>query len=363
MKLLCRGSRCYRLRCGDGGSQPRSSILLNPPGFILFLSVAGFQRTLQSFASTMKFLRDEGNQYIFASQAAAAVATFAVCPLDTVRYRYMAQDGTKARRHNGHYYTQLARAMRVILREEGARTFLRGSHIAVFGATASWGIYMSGYKAGQRALYGALGWDLGDKNFAADTFVSTWASLLNATLTTPVWLIKTRMQIEDASGSAATERKYSTFWRGVRHVVETDGARALWRGLQMQLAMSATNAVYFPLYELMKRRVQHATGRDKLSSAEICACTALSKSIIAFVTNPLFVIRTRLQDERSRVVDKVQYVELRNTVRTIYRREALGGFFRGVVPSVVLTAPRAALHMLLMESILAEFRRRREEGH
>jgi solute carrier family 25 folate transporter 32 len=269
----------------------------------------------------------------------------------------MAQDGTAARTNNGKYYTRLTESVRVILKDEGPRALFRGAHVGIAGASASWGIYMYTYRSGQAfvARFGGC-----DPNFVTDTAVSTSASLLNACITCPIWLIKTRMQVEDASLHAiapnAVKRNYASFRGGVSHVVATEGVPALWRGLRMQLAMSATNGVYLPLYEVLKRYTLQFRDRDSLEMWEIISCSTVSKSVIAFITNPLFVLRTRLQDARSRSVPGVEYVSVVQSARMIYRREAIGGFFRGVVPSVALTAPRAALCMVLMEECMAAFR-------
>jgi solute carrier family 25 (mitochondrial folate transporter), member 32 len=303
--------------------------------------------------------QNERTMHTVASQVAGALSTFAVAPLDTVRYRYMAQDGTAARTNNGKYYTRLTESVRVILKEEGPRALYRGAHVGIAGASASWGIYMYTYRTGQAAsAQSGFG-----GNFFTDSVVSTGASLLNACVTCPIWLIKTRMQVEDATKglsanaeATATPRHYRTFTGGVRHVVTSEGVPALWRGLRMQLAMSATNGVYLPLYEVLKRYTLRLRSRETLDSWEIILCSTVSKSVIAFVTNPLFVIRTRLQDARSRSVPGVEYISVGQSARMIYRREALGGFFRGVVPSVALTAPRAALCMVLMEELMAAFR-------
>jgi solute carrier family 25 folate transporter 32 len=290
---------------------------------------------------------DDAVKSAVASQAAGAISTLVVCPLDTVRYRFMAQDGTAARTNHGRYYTRVLRSVQSIVHEEGALTLLRGSHIAVFGATVSWGIYMFAYRMGQSFCnnVGRLQY-----TFAFDSVISMGASTLNAVLTTPIWLIKTRMQVEDRQTQHG-HRHYRTFAGGVKHVVQSEGYRALWTGVRVQVALGASNAIYFPLYELCKRGLQ-LSGDRKLSSWEVIACSALSKSLIAFGTNPMFVVRTRIQDARSRAVPGVEYVRITDTVRTVYRREGIGGFFRGVVASVALTAPRSALHMLLMEKFM-----------
>jgi solute carrier family 25 folate transporter 32 len=289
---------------------------------------------------------DDRARNTVASQFAAAISTVVVCPLDTVKVRFMSQDGTASRTHNGHYYTRIRQGVTCIVREEGVRALYRGGHVAVFGATVSWGTYVFLYRSGQAAM---SGYGEGHR-FLVDSFVSTTASLTNAMLTSPIWMLKTRMQIDDvAAYQAGVRGHYATFIGGARHVLQSEGALALWKGLRVQLALALMNGFNFPLYEFLKRRVQRLQNRDQLSTPEVIVCSAVAKSALAFGTNPFFVIRTRLQDARYNAVKGVEYTGVASTARITYRREGIGGFFRGVTASIALTAPRTALFMVLLE--------------
>ena len=341
---------------------------------------------------------DDKIRQTVASQAAGAIATGLVYPLDTLRIRYMSQDKTGLRLHNGVYYRNMGHSARLVWRDEGCGGFFRGLHMAVAGATMSWGIYMWSYRWLQdKARLAFMQWEEGGRAlgtltgkghrdahsqrvgssesygraskrfFALDSAVSMLASCFNAVVTTPVWHVKTRMQVEDIR--PGQPRVYSSAYRTVRRIVDAEGLGALWLGSQMQIAMSATNAFYLPLYEFLRQQrlahkhrgavsdavaQQRATTELKvsLSNTDIIACSATSKTLIAVLTNPLFVIRTRLQDARRLAVEDVKYTGTWAAVRLMAQREGLQGIFRGVGPSVWVTAPRSALCMILMERIL-----------
>jgi solute carrier family 25 folate transporter 32 len=350
---------------------------------------------------------DERTRQTAASQLSGATSSLIVFPLDTMRYRFMAQDGTRERRHRGRYYTSVTASLRHVVREEGAASLYRGAHVAVAGTAVSWGIYMWTYRTLQQAAYAAaasfvsyarasdaeaavdkvreaksspahfIGWApevLGPSAvLVIDCAVSGVASAVNAVCTTPIWHVKTRMQVEDTThlasgagdGAGDGGRKYRTFFGTMRRIVQEQSVSALWCGGRMQLLMALPNGVYFSFYEALRRA---ALGRrlaqpradgappPALTAVEVCLCSTVSKTLVAVATNPLFVVRTRLQDGRSRAVPGVTYNTSTATARLILQREGVRGFFRGVVPSVALTVPRTALCMVLMERCLMAMR-------
>jgi hypothetical protein len=300
-----------------------------------------------------------------ASQAAGAISTLLVFPLDTVRFRTMSQDGTAQRRHSFDriLYRGVLRPMALMVREEGVASLFRGATVATGGATAAWGIYMYTYRTGQDLLRqqqqrGATG-ELA--RFSSDSVASVAASLTSAFIMTPVWHVKTRMQVEDTTEAAvgtsnarqARKRTYRHFVPSLVTIARREGVRALWRGLPAQLGMATVNALNFPCYEAATRAIRSAKGvapTARLDWWEIGAASVASKTAVAAAANPLFVVRTRLQDARSRAVPGCEYPDTRAVLRGMAAREGLRrGLFRGLGVTVAVTAPKAALYMWLME--------------
>ena len=337
------------------------------------------RRLRQTFLAT-----DRGVQTT-SGQLAGAVSTAVVYPLDTIRFRYMSQDGTLLRRHNGGVrYTGVVSAMRLIVRDEGVQALFRGVGVAVGGSAYTWGAYFYLYRTYQLAIapfaqlegQGASMVSQFVARFGTDTLCSTSASVSAAVLTTPIWLIKTRMQVEDVRlrdvakcDGTPPPRCYRNFRTGVLHAVRSDGPLSLWRGLNTQLLMAIPNGVNIPLYEAMKR--WYLATRRSPSAAEggsapseerrvaalpfaaIVIFSSLSRGCIAVLTNPLFVIRTRLQDMRSRSDHTggvaPTYVNTFDVLRHIRRTEGCSALFRGLSASLMLTIPRTCLYMILLE--------------
>lgn len=289
--------------------------------------------------------------HTLASQGASAIATFAFFPLDTVKMRFMSQDGTKERLHNHTYYRHTFPAIRQIAVSEGVVVLYRGVHVAILGATVAWGVYMYLY----RLLLGHLPRGL-ENSFWGAAGSSLLASGASAVFTCPIWLIKTRMQVEEAGRLAAqTAIHYGTFRGGLRYMIQTTGYRSLWRGLSAQLLLSVPNCLNVPIYDAAKRWRRGGVDSEEMSVADVTLCASISKISLSLMTHPFFVIKTRLQDHRS-MLGEVHYMSLHQAVRTTMTREGVPGLYRGFVPSLMQALPRGAAQFLLYEAFLSTMR-------
>lgn len=293
--------------------------------------------------------------HMFASQIAGAISTFTYYPLDVVKIRFMSQDGTKTRMHNNTVrYTSIFRSVGTIAREEGVRILYRGVHVAVLGATTTWGVYMYLYRSFSAII---AGWseDLGfgkvasEGTFGVKSLASTTASAISSLASNPVWLIKTRMQVEEARPGVV--HHYATFRGGLMHVIKTTGVLSLWRGIGAQLLLGIPNSFHFPIYDSMKQYRLTVTGKERLDLWEVCGCSVFSKAMLLSMSHPVFLLKTRLHDHRSRD-GNVNYRNIFDATRTTFQREGFKGMYRGMVPSLCQTIPRAMTQLMLYETFL-----------
>ena len=293
-------------------------------------------------------------KHAVASQVASVVATVTFYPFDVIKMRFMSHDGTAVRRHNGMHYTHLWRSLFVVAQEEGIRALYRGSHVAVIGSAAAWGSYMFVYKELQRIV---LALDLGEGQSASAVVVcSAAASSLANTLSCPIFLIKARMQLEERqTGQRVAEHHYASLRGGLRHVVQTTGLFSLWRGLSAQLLLGLPNCLNLPVYEYLSELRRSFRPEDKrdgpLDFIDVCAISTTSKTILSFISHPLFVVKTRLQDQRSRE-GEVVYRSLTQSSTLMWKREGLRGFYRGLVPALAQAVPRSITQFVCYEYCL-----------
>ncbi|EPY30686.1 solute carrier family 25 (mitochondrial folate transporter), member 32 [Angomonas deanei] len=313
--------------------------------------------------------KDTKLQHTAASQCASAISTILLYPLDVVRMRFMSQDGSRARNHNAQYYKSILSSFRVIAKEEGKiRPFYSGCHVAVLGSVCAWGVYMYAYRW-QCALYnnyvearqgveGSILSQAASLGTLLQRFgFSVIASCTSALVCNPIWVIKTRMQLEEFNPTMKAEGKvahYGTFRGGVLHAVRVGGVRSLWSGVSAQLLLGVPMAFNLPLYDTIKASVLRYREVDKLNTVEAAFCSFVARTLLMVVSHPIVVVKTRLQDHRANVGD-VQYNRLLQSFRTVYTHNGLKGFYRGMVPSLVQAVPRSVLTFVLYEKFLNLF--------
>lgn len=312
-------------------------------------------------------------QHTLASQCGSAASTIVLYPIDVVRVRFMSQDGTQVRQHSGQTYSSVARSFKVIHKSEGLRAFYGGCHVAVLGSVCSWGIYMYSYRwlcdsyalfkerPQRRSCDPSAGRASVVYSERVDTFLqrfalSTLASCVCAVACNPIWLMKTRMQIEEASRASQVERRFRTFRGGLLYSVRASGVKSLWRGTSAQVLLGVPNAVTLPLYDTMKAYLKqlHQDHGAELNLAEVSLASFTTKVMVALIAHPIAVFKTRLQDHRARVGD-VQYTSFLQTAKTIWKRSGPKGLYRGFVPSLYQSVPRTVLMFVFYERFLRFF--------
>ncbi|KPA84636.1 putative mitochondrial mitochondrial carrier protein [Leptomonas pyrrhocoris] len=282
--------------------------------------------------------------HTISSQLASAGSTCVFYPFDVLKTRFMAQDGTALRQSNGQVYKSIPRALSVIYKEEGIQTLFRGCPVAVSGAIVAWGVYMYLY----RLLCNVTEYT----SYLGRSSVSVVSSGVSSCVACPIFLIKSRMQLEEANRT----NHYRSFWRGLRYTVSTSGVRSLWRGLSLQLCLMFPNALGIPTYDTLKRLVLryrwHHAVTTELNLFEIGVCSTLTKIWILILSHPLVMLKVRMQDERA-VLGAVQYRTVPQSISNVLKTRGARGMYRGFTTALVHSLPRSLLHYVMYEKALS----------
>eukprot|EP00591_Stephanopyxis_turris_P004252 CAMPEP_0195516222 /NCGR_PEP_ID=MMETSP0794_2-20130614/7015_1 /TAXON_ID=515487 /ORGANISM="Stephanopyxis turris, Strain CCMP 815" /LENGTH=207 /DNA_ID=CAMNT_0040644761 /DNA_START=72 /DNA_END=695 /DNA_ORIENTATION=+ len=203
-------------------------------------------------------------------------------------------------------------------------------------------------------------------------------------LTNPLWLIKTRMQLqlrlkgqETAVASAGVKPQYSGLVDAVKTIIREEGPLALYKGATPALMLTSHGGIKFVAYEFLKGHFgnytnsirggagYHRTVRERVEdSLGYLTMGALSKIIASTCTYPLQVIKSRLQQrsEALQVTDsgkinvvKREYSGVIDCSKRIWAREGFGGFFKGCLPNAIRVAPNAAITFVVYESVMDLF--------
>ncbi|SCV70396.1 BQ2448_1790 [Microbotryum intermedium] len=163
------------------------------------------------------------------------------------------------------------------------------------------------------------------------------------------------------SGSAASSRHLTGFWDAVIKIARNEGISSLWRGTAAALAMSVPGqVVYMVGYDWGRRTafdhapqwayadVTNADGRH-LSTAYLTAVPliagGLSRTVVAALTSPLELVRTRLQSTS-------ESTSIRSIISTL-RAEGggLSSAWRGLPPTLWRDVPFSAIYWAGYEAI------------
>ena len=83
------------------------------------------------------------------------------------------------------------------------------------------------------------------------------AGIATGTATNPIWLVKTRLQLDKSSAQAGgTQRKYRNAVDCVVKTVRVEGVRGLYRGLSASYLGVTESTLQWVLYEQMKIRLK-----------------------------------------------------------------------------------------------------------
>ncbi|KAL3527151.1 hypothetical protein ACH5RR_011807 [Cinchona calisaya] len=281
--------------------------------------------------------------------ALAGLATVSFShPLDVVRTRFQVHDG---RISNLPSYRNTPHALFTIARSEGLRGLYAGFYPAVLGSTISWGLYFFFYsKAKQRYLENRQELSPGLHLASAAE-----AGALVCFCTNPVWLVKTRLQLQ----TPQQVRPYSGFHDALITILKEEGWRSLYKGLVPGLFLQVTHgAIQFTAYEELRKAFielksdgSEVSSEDSLDSIDYATLGASSKLAAILSTYPFQVIRSRLQ-QRPRTDGTPRYMDSWHVIKETARYEGLRGFYKGITANVLKNVPAASITFIVYENVL-----------
>ncbi|EXB95725.1 Mitochondrial substrate carrier family protein W [Morus notabilis] len=160
------------------------------------------------------------------------------------------------------------------------------------------------------------------------------AGVIAATFVCPLDVIKTRFQVHGIPTLNHGNIKGSLIVGSLEQIFRKEGLRGMYRGLAPTvLALLPNWAVYFSMYEQLKSLLCSDDEHHQLSVGAnvIAASCAGAATIIA--TNPLWVVKTRLQTQGMRP-GVVPYRSTLSALSRIAHEEGIRGLYSGLVPAL-----------------------------
>ncbi|XP_068602466.1 solute carrier family 25 member 33 isoform X1 [Brachionichthys hirsutus] len=298
--------------------------------------------------------------HLFAGGCSGTVGAIVTCPLEVLKTRlqssglalrpiFQVQLGALSSTgviRPGTVTPGVLRGLQSILEKEGLRSLFRGLGPNLVGVAPSRAIYFASYSKSKELLNGLFVPNSG----AVHMLAAGVAAFATNSLMNPVWMVKTRMQLER---KASGEKKMNAL-QCARYLFKMEGIWGFYRGLTASYAGISETMICFLIYETLKKNLATLESTSPNSEAgkgvsdflNLMMAAAFSKGCASCLAYPHEVIRTRLREEGSK------YKHFFQTGRLIAVEEGYAAFYRGLVPQLIKQIPNAGIVFSTYELIV-----------
>ncbi|XP_076020736.1 peroxisomal membrane protein PMP34 isoform X2 [Genypterus blacodes] len=265
-------------------------------------------------------------------------------PLDTARLRLQVDEKRKAR--------STPAILAEIIREEGFRAPYRGWFPVICSLCCSNFVYFYCFHSLKASWLRSQ-----QSKPSIDLIVGIAAGVVNVLVTTPLWVVNTRLKLQGSNFRNADIRptSYTGILDAFVQIIGDEGVGALWNGTLPSLILVLNPAIQFMIYEGLKRHLKTGVHKE-LSSLEVFIIGAVAKAVATTVTYPLQTIQSILRfGQHKESKDKSWLLTSLRTIKTLLhnrvRKYGMLGLFKGLEAKLLQTVLTAALMFLLYEKI------------
>ncbi|KAK5035186.1 Pyrimidine nucleotide transporter, mitochondrial [Exophiala sideris] len=272
------------------------------------------------------------------------------------------------------HLAETVQILRSIYQHEGFRALFRGLGANLVGVVPARSINFYVYGNGKRVLNNYFNPEGRENVWSIHLAAAAVAGIATGTATNPIWLVKTRLQLDknNASNDPLRGRQYKNSWDCIRQTVRHEGIRGLYRGLSASYLGVTESTLQWVLYERLKLSLARREAKrlntpgyrqtwvDNTEEwAGKFSAAAGAKLFAAVITYPHEVVRTRLRQAPTTISESgkvtVKYTGLVQCFRLVAKEEGLAGLYGGMTPHLLRTVPSAAIMFGMYEIILRLF--------
>ncbi|XP_012232309.1 solute carrier family 25 member 32 [Linepithema humile] len=174
-------------------------------------------------------------------------------------------------------------------------------------------------------------------NFKYEYFVAGISGGVVSTLMLhPLDLIKIRFAVNDGHTNSAP--RYNGLRSALAQIVKTEGVRGLYRGVTPNILGSGSSwGFYFFFYNTIKTTIQGGNSKKPLGPSMHMFAAADAGVLTLLMTNPIWVVKTRLclqYAEDVNLAESKKYRGMVDALKKIYKTEGIRGLYKGLVPGL-----------------------------
>ncbi|KAH7381678.1 mitochondrial carrier domain-containing protein [Pyrenochaeta sp. MPI-SDFR-AT-0127] len=244
---------------------------------------------------------------------------------------------------------------------EGWRALFKGLGPNLIGVVPARAINFYAYGNGKRLI--STHFNNGQEAAWVHLCSAAAAGMVTGTATNPIWLVKTRLQLDKSIHADGRGRQYKNAFDCTMQTIRKEGIRGLYRGLTASYLGVTESTLQWMLYEQMKlslaRREERiaASGKPRTiwdQTVELTgkvSAAGAAKFVAALVTYPHEVVRTRLR-QAPQQDGRLKYTGLAQCFRLIWKEEGMAALYGGLVPHMFRVVPSAAIMFGTYEGVL-----------
>ncbi|KAL6934487.1 hypothetical protein ACO0OL_003030 [Hanseniaspora opuntiae] len=266
----------------------------------------------------------------------------ATCPLDLVKTR-LQSDGYRAYLHTKSPSTTMFifnsvmspfQILGNVYKTEGFRALFKGLGPGLIGSVPARSINFFTYGLA-KDLYSKT-FNNGQENAKIHLLAAATAGVTTSTATNPIWLVKTRLQLD--KGKTASDKIYKNSWDCITKILKNE---ASYLG-------SVEGVLQWILYEQIKLVLETANQKDNEADslkkwAMRSGGAGFAKFVASMVTYPHEVVRTRLRQQPVLVNGLPKYRGLFQTFAVVFREEGIRSMYGGLTAHLLRTVPNSII--------------------
>lgn len=229
---------------------------------------------------------------------------------------------------------------RHIIHTEGVRALYKGLGPNLIGVAPSRAIYFTVYAKSKRFCTDA---GISRDSPIVHMCAGASAGFVTHTLTSPVWFIKTRLQL-------SSETKYG-MWNCIRKTYREEGITGFYRGMSASYYGCIETMIHFVIYERLKHILRESRPKNKQERNNIfdfVFAAGFSKCFASIIAYPHEVARTRLRQETH--LGPRKYRSFFQTLHTVWIEEGRFGLYGGLGTQLVRQVPNNAVMFVVYET-------------
>ncbi|EEB05156.1 pyrimidine nucleotide transporter [Schizosaccharomyces japonicus yFS275] len=312
--------------------------------------------------------------HLFAGGIAGMLGTTATAPLDVVKTRlqsdfYKEQFAKRPPisrnvfRATVSHFADTCLILRNVYVQEGPKAMFRGLGPNLVGAVPARAINFFTYGNGKRILADVF--NNGQESTQIHLISAAIAGVVTSTVTNPIWLVKTRLQLDKRSGNSI---RYKSSFDCIVKTVQEEGIRGLYKGLTASFLGVGESTLQWVLYERFKHTLAMRRQKRVLQGKRVTLYdrglewvgrlggAGIAKLLAACIAYPHEVVRTRLR--QSPMADgKLKYTGLLQCFKLVWKEQGIVGLYGGLTAHLMRVVPNACILFGSYEVLIQLFSR------